>query len=518
MARVFHNSLGVVVMLLLLQLSWITTSQARPEKDTSFTDDVSIFSSGVDVLRGLHLIDSHKTAPEGVIRGDYGVILQNKARINTRVSRVFKQGIPSDFAFILVFQSFKNFTTHLFSIKDKQKKTRLAIRIGEKDIQFYYADRKNFPGRYSPVFNYTANDGRWHFMAFQVSQQEVTMFTSCGEKKDQRNLVRNPFDEIGKEGRITLGRLKSKGKRFQGAICQFEMYYDPAVAAHYCDYIRQRCLNSILDLDSVLSLNEGRVHMNMHGGSPTESPASLATAPPTVLTPLSPFHRVKIMPTSTQESPWYPIFTGQPSAEEETEPTSVSTTTTTAPLPTITGNPTPPSSTAHTRHAALTLSPSSSHKVTFAGEASSPAAVTHSPASLPPSLPSAYPISPPGGADGSPTEEPPVAATIPATVGSLDPRPASGGPTSAGEGSSSSEDHQEPKPSTEPPVVFYVEDSEGETLFYIIKGEKGDKGRSGIRGQPGYSGPQGRPGQPGPPGFSGKTGSPGISGLKVGWN
>eukprot|EP00058_Branchiostoma_floridae_P009392 XP_002594880.1 hypothetical protein BRAFLDRAFT_86048 [Branchiostoma floridae] len=408
---------------------------------------------GVDVLRGLHLIDSHKTAPEGVIRGDYGVILQNKARINTRVSRVFKQGIPSDFAFILVFQSFKNFTTHLFSIKDKQKKTRLAIRIGAKDIQFYYADRKNFPGRI--------------------------------------------------RGCLII-------QRTMGAICQFEMYYDPAVAAQYCDYIRQRCLNSILDLDSVLSLHEGRVHnMNMHGGSPTEVPDTVAAATPTVL-PLSPFHRVKIMPTTTtQESPWYPIFTGQP--EEDMEPTSVSTTTTTLPTP---GNPTPPSSTAHTGHAALTLSPSSSHKVTSAGGASLPAAVTHSPASLPPSLPSAYPISPPGEADRSPTVEPPMGATIPSAVGSLDPRPASGGQTSTGEGSSGSPDHQEPKPSTEPPVIFYVEDSEGETLFYIVKGEKGDKGRAGIRGLQGYPGPQGRPGQPGPPGFSGRTGSPGFSGLK----
>lgn len=198
-------------------------------------------STDVDILQklGLKGEKSSRLVPAGVIPFRSGIILNQRAQIETPLRSLFPAAIWPNLALVLSVHSHRVNSAFLFTLLSGRKKLLLGLQLTPRNLVLHTGPNSSVALPYEP------HDGQWHQLAVGIDGQKVTLYASCGEQSVHADFGWDSEEGLPPElqGSFLLGRTSQQqgSAHFEGAICQFDLVPSAQAAHNYCRYIKKQC-------------------------------------------------------------------------------------------------------------------------------------------------------------------------------------------------------------------------------------------------------------------------------------
>lgn len=198
-------------------------------------------STDVDILQklGLKGEKSSRLVPAGVIPFRSGIILNQRAQIETPLRSLFPAAIWPNLALVLSVHSHRVNSAFLFTLLSGRKKLLLGLQLTPRNLVLHTGPNSSVALPYEP------HDGQWHQLAVGINGQKVTLYASCGEQSVHADFGWDSEEGLSPElqGSFLLGRTSQQqgSAHFEGAICQFDLVPSAQAAHNYCRYIKKQC-------------------------------------------------------------------------------------------------------------------------------------------------------------------------------------------------------------------------------------------------------------------------------------
>ncbi|TKS84810.1 Collagen alpha-1(XXVII) chain B [Collichthys lucidus] len=195
----------------------------------------------VDILQKLGLKGEKpsRSVPAGVIPFRSGIILNQRAHIETPLRSLFPAAIWPNLALVLSVRSHRVNSAFLFSLLSGRKKLLLGLQLTPGNLVLHTGPNTSVALPYEP------HDGQWHQLAVGINGQRVTLYASCGEQSVHADFGWDSEEGLAPElqGSFLLGRANQQhaSAHFEGAICQFDLVPSAQAAHNYCRYIKKQC-------------------------------------------------------------------------------------------------------------------------------------------------------------------------------------------------------------------------------------------------------------------------------------
>ncbi|XP_010774063.1 collagen alpha-1(XXVII) chain A-like, partial [Notothenia coriiceps] len=195
----------------------------------------------VDILQKLGLKGEKpsRSVPAGVIPFRSGIILNQRAHIESPLRSVFPAAVWPSLALVLSVRSHRLNSAFLFTVLSGRKKLLLGLQLTPSNLVLHTGPNTSVSLPYEP------HDGQWHQLAVGINGQRVTLYASCGEQIVHADFGWDSEEGLAPElqGSFLLGRTSQQqaSAHFEGAICQFDLVPSAEAAHNYCRYIKKQC-------------------------------------------------------------------------------------------------------------------------------------------------------------------------------------------------------------------------------------------------------------------------------------
>uniref|UniRef100_G3PUB7 Thrombospondin-like N-terminal domain-containing protein n=1 Tax=Gasterosteus aculeatus TaxID=69293 RepID=G3PUB7_GASAC len=180
-----------------------------------------------------------RSVPAGVIPFRSGIILNQRAHIETPLRSVFPAAIWSNLALVLSVRSHRVNSAFLFTLLSGRRKLLLGLQLAPGHLVLHTGPNTSVALPYEP------HDGQWHQLGVGINGQRVTLYASCGEQSVHADFGWDSEEGLAQElhGSFLLGRTSQQqaSAHFEGAICQFDLVPSAQAAHNYCRYIKKQC-------------------------------------------------------------------------------------------------------------------------------------------------------------------------------------------------------------------------------------------------------------------------------------
>lgn len=201
----------------------------------------TLCSTDVDILQKLGLKGEKpsRSLPAGIIPFRSGVILNQRAQIETPLRSLLPASIWANLSLVLSVRSHRVNSAFLFTLLSERKKLLLGLQLTPNNLVLHTGSNTSVTLPYEP------HDGQWHQLAVGINGHKVTLFASCGERSVNADFGWDSQEGLTPElqGTLLLGRTSQQqgSAHFEGAICQFDLVPSAQAAHNYCRYIKKQC-------------------------------------------------------------------------------------------------------------------------------------------------------------------------------------------------------------------------------------------------------------------------------------
>lgn len=201
----------------------------------------SLSSTDVDILQKLGLKGEKpsRSLPAGVIPFRSGVILNQRAQIETPLHSLLPASTWANLSIVLSVRSHRVNSAFLFTLLSQRKKLLLGLQLTPNKLVLHTGSNTSVTLPYQP------HDGQWHQLAVGINGHKVTLYASCGERSVHADFGWDSEEGLAPElqGSLLLGRTSQQpgSAHFEGAICQFDLVPSAQAAHNYCRYIKKQC-------------------------------------------------------------------------------------------------------------------------------------------------------------------------------------------------------------------------------------------------------------------------------------
>lgn len=209
---------------------------------TCYLGLTQVHSEDVDILQKLGLKGEKpsRSVPAGVIPFRSGIILNQRAHIESPLRSIFPLAIWPNLALVLSVRSHRVNSAFLFTLLSGRKKLLLGLQLAPGNLVLHTGPNTSVALPYEP------HDGQWHQLAVGINGQRVTLYASCGEQSVHADFGWDSEEGLALElqGSFLLGRSSQQQQasaHFEGAICQFDLVPSAQAAHNYCRYIKKQC-------------------------------------------------------------------------------------------------------------------------------------------------------------------------------------------------------------------------------------------------------------------------------------
>lgn len=202
---------------------------------------MTLSSTDVDILQKLGLKGEKpsRSLPAGVIPFRSGVILNQRAQIETPLRSLLPASIWANLSLVLSVRSHRVNSAFLFTLLSQRKKLLLGLQLTPNNLVLHTGSNTSVTLPYEP------HDGQWHQLALGINGHKVTLYASCGERSVHADFRWDNEEGLAPElqGSLLLGRTNQQqgSAHFEGAICQFDLVPSAQAAHNYCRYIKKQC-------------------------------------------------------------------------------------------------------------------------------------------------------------------------------------------------------------------------------------------------------------------------------------
>uniref|UniRef100_A0A674P922 Fibrillar collagen NC1 domain-containing protein n=1 Tax=Takifugu rubripes TaxID=31033 RepID=A0A674P922_TAKRU len=202
---------------------------------------MTLSSTDVDILQKLGLKGEKpsRSLPAGVIPFRSGVILNQRAQIETPLRSLLPASIWANLSLVLSVRSHRVNSAFLFTLLSQRKKLLLGLQLTPNNLVLHTGSNTSVTLPYEP------HDGQWHQLALGINGHKVTLYASCGERSVHADFGWDNEEGLAPElqGSLLLGRTNQQqgSAHFEGAICQFDLVPSAQAAHNYCRYIKKQC-------------------------------------------------------------------------------------------------------------------------------------------------------------------------------------------------------------------------------------------------------------------------------------
>ncbi|CAG12431.1 unnamed protein product [Tetraodon nigroviridis] len=200
-----------------------------------------VHSEDVDLLQKLGLKGEKpsRPLPAGIIPFRSGVILNQRAQIETQLRSLLPASIWANLSLVLSVRSHRVNSAFLFTLLSERKKLLLGLQLTPNNLVLHTGPNTSVTLPYEP------HDGQWHQLAVGINGHKVTLYASCGERSVNADFGWDSQEGLTPElqGTLLLGRTSQQqgSAHFEGAICQFDLVPSAQAAHNYCRYIKKQC-------------------------------------------------------------------------------------------------------------------------------------------------------------------------------------------------------------------------------------------------------------------------------------
>lgn len=201
----------------------------------------TLCSTDVDILQKLGLKGEKpsRSLPAGIIPFRSGVILNQRAQIQTPLRSLLPASIWTNLSLVLSVRSHRVNSAFLFTLLSERKKLLLGLQLTPNNLVLHTGSNTSVTLPYEP------HDGQWHQLAVGINGHKVTLYASCGERSVHADFGWDNEEGLTPElqGSLLLGRTSQQqgSAHFEGAICQFDLVPSAQAAHNYCRYIKKQC-------------------------------------------------------------------------------------------------------------------------------------------------------------------------------------------------------------------------------------------------------------------------------------
>uniref|UniRef100_A0A3Q3VW00 Thrombospondin-like N-terminal domain-containing protein n=1 Tax=Mola mola TaxID=94237 RepID=A0A3Q3VW00_MOLML len=173
-----------------------------------------------------------RLVPAGVIPFKSGIILNQRAQIETPLRSLFPPDVWPNLALVLSVRSHRVNSAFLFTLLSGRRKLLLGLQLTPGNLVLHTGSNTSVALPYEP------HDGQWHQLGVGINGQRVTLYASCGEQSVHADFGWNSEEVLAPEfqGSFLLGRTSQQiaSAHFEGAICQFDLVPSAQAAHNYC--------------------------------------------------------------------------------------------------------------------------------------------------------------------------------------------------------------------------------------------------------------------------------------------